>query len=254
MFRLTSLFDLTGKTALVTGGNSGIGLAMARALGLAGAHLVIVARREDALREAAEGLQAEGIAAEIIAADLASPEAGTTLAAACERLGRTIDILVNVAGLNLRQPFMQVSAEAFDLHMAVHLRAPFLLTQAFAPGMAQRGYGRIVNIASLQSYRAFPDCAPYGADAGHRRGMVAPWRHLQRDRAGLLPDAADGARLRRPCTRRQKRGADRHRSQWRTRRSRRRHGLPGLARLGLCHRPDAGRRWRLHRQMRRVAA
>ncbi len=166
MFRLTSLFDLTGKTALVTGGNSGIGLAMARALGLAGAHLVIVARREEALREAAEGLRAEGIAADIIAADLASPEAGATLAAACERLGRTIDILVNVAGLNLRQPFMQVSAEGFDLHMAVHLRAPFLLTQAFAPGMAQRGYGRIVNIASLQSYRAFPDCAPYGAAKG----------------------------------------------------------------------------------------
>ena len=137
MFRLTSLFDLTGKTALVTGGNSGIGLAMARALGLAGAHLVIVARREEALREAAEGLRADGIAADIIAADLASPEAGATLAAACERLGRTIDILVNVAGLNLRQPFMQVSAEAFDLHMAVHLRAPFLLTQAFAPGKAR---------------------------------------------------------------------------------------------------------------------
>jgi ABC-type branched-subunit amino acid transport system ATPase component len=136
------------------------------ALGLAGAHLVIVARREEALREAAEGLRAEAIAADIIAADLASPEAGATLAAACERLGRTIDILVNVAGLNLRQPFMQVSAEGFDLHMAVQLRAPFLLTQAFAPGMAQRGYGRIVNIASLQSYRAFPDCAPYGAAKG----------------------------------------------------------------------------------------
>lgn len=166
MFKLTSLFDLTGKTALVTGGNSGIGLAMARALGLAGAGLVIVARREDALREAAEGLKAEGIATDIVAADLASPEAGTTVAAACERLGLSIDILVNVAGLNLRQPFMQVTAEGFDLHMAVHLRAPFLLTQAFAPGMAQRGYGRIVNIASLQSYRAFPDSAPYGAAKG----------------------------------------------------------------------------------------
>ena len=166
MFRLGSLFDLTGRTALVTGGNSGIGLAMARALGLAGAHLVIVARREDALREAAEGLRAEGIGVDTIPADLASPEAGTALAAACAGLGRAVDILVNVAGLNLRQPFMQVTAAAFDLHMAVHLRAPFLLTQAFAPGMAARGYGRILNIASLQSYRAFPDCAPYGAAKG----------------------------------------------------------------------------------------
>jgi len=166
MFRLTSLFDLTGRTALVTGGNSGIGLAMARALGLAGATVVIVARRKEALREAAEGLTAEGIETDIIPADLASPEAGTHLSAACGLLGRSIDILVNVAGLNLRQPFMQVTAEGFDLHMAVHLRAPFLLTQAFAPGMAQRGYGRIVNIASLQSYRAFADCAPYGAAKG----------------------------------------------------------------------------------------
>ncbi len=166
MFRLTSLFDLTGRTALVTGGNSGIGLAMARALGLAGATVVIVARRKEALREAAEGLTAEGIETDIIPADLASPEAGTHLSAACGLLGRSIDILVNVAGLNLRQPFMQVTAEGFDLHMAVHLRAPFLLTQAFAPAMAQRGYGRIVNIASLQSYRAFSDCAPYGAAKG----------------------------------------------------------------------------------------
>lgn len=166
MFRLTQLFDLTGRTALVTGGNSGIGLAMARALGLAGAHLVLVARREQALREAAEGLKAEGISTDIIPADLASAAAGAHLGEACAGLGRSIDILVNVAGLNLRQHFMQVTAEGFDLHMAVHLRAPFLLTQAFAPGMAERGYGRILNIASLQSYRAFPDCAPYGAAKG----------------------------------------------------------------------------------------
>lgn len=166
MFRLTSLFDLTGKTALVTGGNSGIGLAMARALGLAGAYLVIAARREEALCTAAKELRADGIETDIVSADLASPDAGTSMAAACERLGRSVDILVNVAGLNLRQPFMQVTAEGFDLHMAVLLRAPFLLTQAFAPAMARRGYGRIINIASLQSYRAFADCTPYGSAKG----------------------------------------------------------------------------------------
>ena len=166
MFRLAALFDLTGRTALVTGGNSGIGLAMARALGLAGARLVLVARREEELRKAAQGLATEGIAAEIAAADLAAPEAGTALATTCETLGCEVDILVNAAGLNLRQPFGEVTAAAFDLHMAVHLRAPFLLTQAFAPAMARRGHGRIINIASLQSYRAFPDSAPYGAAKG----------------------------------------------------------------------------------------
>lgn len=166
MFRLSALFDLSGRTALVTGGNSGIGLAMARALGLAGARLVLVARREEELRKAAEGLAADGIAAETVPADLAAPDAGATLAAACTSLGQEIDILVNGAGLNLRQPFAEVTAEAFDLHMALHLRAPFLLTQAFASAMARRGHGRIINIASLQSWRAFPDSAPYGAAKG----------------------------------------------------------------------------------------
>jgi gluconate 5-dehydrogenase len=165
-FRLAHLFDLTGRTALVTGGNSGIGLAMARALGQAGARLVLVARRPDQLAEAVTALQEEQIAAIALPADLAGPEIGVSLAARCAAAGESVDILVNAAGINLRQPFHEVSAEAFDLHMAVHLRAPFLLTQALAPGMAERGFGRILNIASLQSYRAFPNSAPYGAAKG----------------------------------------------------------------------------------------
>jgi gluconate 5-dehydrogenase len=80
--------------------------------------------------------------------------------------GRTVDILVNAAGINLRRPFREVTAADFDLHMALHLRAPFLLTQVFAPGMAERRFGRIINVASLQSWRAFSDSAPYGAAKG----------------------------------------------------------------------------------------
>lgn len=167
MFRLGGLFDLTGCTALVTGGNSGIGLAMARALGLAGARLVLVARREAELNVAVGQLMAEGIEAEAIIADLAASDCATKISARLEKRGLEVDILVNAAGINLRQPFEAVSAEAFDLHMHVHLRAPFLLTQALAPKMAARGWGRIINIASLQTWRAFPDCAPYGtAKAG----------------------------------------------------------------------------------------
>ena len=101
-----------------------------------------------------------------IDADLASKEAAEVVTAAANAHGLVIDILVNAAGINLRQPFEDVSADAFDLHMALHLRAPFLLTQAFAPDMAKRGWGRIINIASLQSWRAFPDSAPYGAAKG----------------------------------------------------------------------------------------
>lgn len=165
-FRLARLFDLTGRTALVTGGNSGIGLAMARALGLAGAAIILAARREAELHEAARALADEGISATAIPVDLAAPDCAAKIADGLASPGLRVDILVNAAGVNLRQPFGQVSAQAFDLHMALHLRAPFLLTQALAPAMAERGWGRILNLASLQSYRAFPNSAPYGAGKG----------------------------------------------------------------------------------------
>lgn len=165
-FRLRPLFDLTGRTALVTGGNSGIGLALARALGLAGADLVLTARRRVELDEAARGLRGEGLVCTTLPADLAAPDAAGKIGGALAQGNRRVDILVNAAGMNLRQPFEAVTADAFDLHIALHVRAPFLLTQALAPAMAERGFGRILNIASLQSFRAFPNSAPYGAAKG----------------------------------------------------------------------------------------
>ncbi len=162
MTRLSPLFDLAGRRALVTGGNSGLGLAMARALGLQGAVVHLAARSAERLDAAARVLAEEGIDARPHAADLGDAAA---LAALAEDAG-PIDILVNAAGMNLRQPFGSVTAEAFDLHMAIHLRAPFLLSQALAPGMKARGWGRVINVASLQSVRAFADSAPYGAAKG----------------------------------------------------------------------------------------
>jgi NAD(P)-dependent dehydrogenase (short-subunit alcohol dehydrogenase family) len=138
----------------------------ANALGNAGAALVLVARRAPELDRAAAGLSRDGLSATAIAADLATPEDCTRVAETATTRGLAIDIVVNAAGINLRQPFAEVSAAAFDLHMALHLRAPFLLTQALAPAMAERGWGRIINIASLQSWRAFPNSAPYGAAKG----------------------------------------------------------------------------------------
>ena len=161
--RLDRLFSLEGRTALVTGGSSGIGFAIAEALGLQGAGVVLVARREAELQAAVKKLTTDGVAARAIAADLAT-SAGPDAAVAAA--GVTVDVLVNAAGVNLRQPFLDVSAADFDLHMAVHLRAPFRLTQLLAPAMAGRGWGRIINLASLQSSRAFPDSAPYGAAKG----------------------------------------------------------------------------------------
>lgn len=175
MTGLSSLFDLAGRRALVTGGSSGLGLAMARALGRQGAAIRLVARSRQRLDEAAAGLAAEGIDVSVDPADLEDPAAVSRLA----REAHEIDILVNAAGMNLRQPFMDVTAKSFDRHMAVHLRAPFLLAQALAPGMRDRGWGRIVNVASLQSVRAFADSAPYGAAKGGvvqlTRAMAEAW-------------------------------------------------------------------------------
>lgn len=166
MNRLAPLFDLAGKRALVSGGSSGIGLAMARALGLAGARVLLLARREAELQAAVERLRAEGIETEWLAADLSDSEAALAAGRSAEQRAGGIDILVNAAGVNLRQAFSDVTPAAWQAQIALHLGAPFFLTQALAPGMKARGWGRILNIASLQSTRAFADSAPYGAGKG----------------------------------------------------------------------------------------
>jgi len=185
--KVASLFDFTGRTALVTGGNSGIGLAIARALGLAGANLILAARRGGELTDAVAALSRENIAARSASCDLTMPDAIAALTSDLCREG-AVDILVNAAGVNLRQPFAEVSAANFDLHTSLHLRAPFLLTQGLAPAMAARGWGRILNIASLQSTRAFPDGAPYGAAKG---GIVQLTRAIAEEfsRAGVTCNA-----------------------------------------------------------------
>lgn len=160
------LFDLSGRTALVSGGNSGIGEAMAHALGLAGARVILVARRRDALDAARERCAVAGIDAHTLPHDLADEDAARDCALAAQREFGQIDILVNAAGINLRQPFGEVTPDAWRQQLALHLGAPFFMTQVLAPAMQSRGFGRILNIASLQSYRAFGDSAPYGAAKG----------------------------------------------------------------------------------------
>lgn len=163
---IAKLFDLSGRTALVTGGNSGIGEAMARALGHAGARLVLVARRESELAAATARMRADGLDAQHVACDLTDADAIPRAAARVRSAAGHIDILVNAAGMNLRQPFMAVTAAAFNQHLAIHLGAPFHLTQQFAPAMKAKRWGRIVNLASLQAQRAFADSAPYGTAKG----------------------------------------------------------------------------------------
>jgi gluconate 5-dehydrogenase len=176
-----ALFSLDGRRALVSGGNSGIGQAMAQALGDAGARVLLVARRAAELGAAAGRLQARGVDAQWLAADLADVSAlGSVATEAEQRLGG-IDILVNAAGINLRQPFGEVTPQAWQTQLALHLGAPFFLTQALAPGMAARRWGRILNIASLQSYRAFANSAPYGTAKG---GVVQLTRAIAQEWGG----------------------------------------------------------------------
>jgi len=176
---LCAMFDLRGKRALVTGGNSGIGEAMATALGRAGSRVLLVARRETQLAAAAQRLASYGIDAITLAGDLAATATVGELAKRGETLlGGGIDILVNAAGVNLRQPFTEVTPQAWEMQLALHLGAPFFMTQALAPGMKSRGWGRVLNIASLQSFRAFDHGAPYGAGKG---GIVQLTRAIARE-------------------------------------------------------------------------
>jgi len=163
---LPALFSLQGRRALVTGGSSGIGETMALALGRAGARVLLVARRAAELEAAAARLRADGVDAATLVADLANTEGLAAVATRAEAQLGGVDILVNAAGINLRQPFSEVTPATWQRQLALHLGAPFFLTQALAPGMKARRWGRVLNIASLQSQRAFADSAPYGAGKG----------------------------------------------------------------------------------------
>jgi len=143
-------FDLTGRTALVTGGSKGLGLAMARALARAGAGVVIAARHADELASALgvilEGTNSRGAA---LAADLADRSQVADLAGRAAEAVGPIDILVNNAGINRIAPIEQVTDEDWDQVLAVNLTAPILLSRALAGPMKQRGWGRIIHVSSI---------------------------------------------------------------------------------------------------------
>jgi gluconate 5-dehydrogenase len=147
---IQELFNLKGKTALVTGGSRGLGLQMAHALGEAGARLVLSSRKEEDLAEAATELKAAGIEASYIAADLSKEEQIRQAAdEAIRRLGH-IDILVNNAGAAWGSPAEDHPVEAWDKVMNLNIRGYFILSQHVAKhSMIARRYGRILNVASI---------------------------------------------------------------------------------------------------------
>ncbi|MEU3213189.1 SDR family oxidoreductase [Nocardiopsis alba] len=163
---LAALFSLEGRVAVVTGGSSGIGRAIAESLARAGAGVVLVARGEAGLVAAVEEMTAEGLRAAWVSADLGERDGARAAAErAVEAFGEP-DILVNSAGINLRPPMGELDEDVWDATMSVNLEAPYLLGRRFGPGMAERGFGRIVHVSSQQAHRAFVNSGAYGVSKG----------------------------------------------------------------------------------------
>ncbi len=148
---LKTLFDLTGRTALVTGGSRGLGLTMAEALGEFGARVIVTARKQGELDQAVAHLQALGIDASAIAADVGNPDAAAQIVEQVKTDGGRIDILVNNAGTSWGSKTEEMPLDGWNKLMAVNLTGPFLMAQAAAREfMIPAGWGRIVNIASVE--------------------------------------------------------------------------------------------------------
>jgi NAD(P)-dependent dehydrogenase (short-subunit alcohol dehydrogenase family) len=187
---LTDLFGLDGRAALVTGGSSGIGREIAGALARAGAQVILVARNGSALAEAANEINATWYAADLGDRDALDRMAGSV---------PTPDILVNAAAVNIRPPLPDLTRDEWDRTIAVNLTAPYLLGQRFGPRMAERGWGRIVNLVSQQAIRAYGNSGGYGAAkaglAGLTRSQAEAW-----SRSGVCVNAIAPGIVRTPMT------------------------------------------------------
>jgi 2-dehydro-3-deoxy-D-gluconate 5-dehydrogenase len=162
----TSPFDLTGKVAIVTGGNGGIGLGMARGLAEAGAAIAVVGRNEAKSNAAVAELRQCGVKVISITADVTDKAAVTDMVTRASReLGR-IDILVNNAGINIRKPPHALDIEEWDSVIRTNLTSAFLCSQAVYPAMKQAGGGKIINIGSMMSIFGTSFAPAYAASKG----------------------------------------------------------------------------------------
>ena len=181
-----NLFDLTGKVAIVTGGNGGIGLGMAQGLAQAGARIAVVGRNAEKSAVAARQLADEAkVETLVVTADLAQADQVERVAAeVLDRFGR-IDILFNNAGINIRKPPHELSLEDWHTVLDVNLTSAFLLSKAVYPAMKRGGGGKIINIGSMTSIFGSSFAPAYAASKGGivqlTKSMALAWApdHIQ---------------------------------------------------------------------------
>lgn len=167
-----NFFDLTGQVAVVTGASRGLGRYFSRALGRAGARLVITSRKAGDCDSFIKELAGLGVEAKALTLDVRDRDSIAAFAPAAEAAFGKVDILVNNAGCNIRKPAFEVTWEDWNTILETNLRGPFFVAQGIAKGMAQRGYGRIINVGSVTSVFGYRGLAPYGASRGGIRQLT----------------------------------------------------------------------------------
>lgn len=175
-----SLFDLTGRTALITGSTRGIGFALAQGLAEAGAAVILNSRQQDAVTQAVSKLQALGLNARGAVFDVADPAGVDAAFEGFDRDGLAIDILINNAGIQHRQPMLDLSLDDWNRVINTNLTAAFVVGRAAARRMVNRGNGgKIINIGSLTSEAGRATVAPYTVAKGGikmlSKAMAAEW-------------------------------------------------------------------------------
>ena len=191
----TKLFDLSGKVAIVTGGNGGIGLGMARGLADAGAAIAVVGRNEAKSKAAAAELAGRGVKAIAVTADVTNKQAVAAMTEHVAReLGR-IDILVNNAGINIRKPPDALELGEWDSVIATNLTSAFLCSQAVYPAMKAAGGGKIINIGSMMSIFGASFVPAYAASKGgivqFTRSCACAWAADNIQANAILPGWID---------------------------------------------------------------
>jgi NAD(P)-dependent dehydrogenase (short-subunit alcohol dehydrogenase family) len=171
--------DLANKTAVVIGGTSGIGLTLAKGLGEAGANVVPTGRRTELVRAAAEAIQKLGRRSSILTCDVTSRASLQDLHDAVHKEFGQVDILLNCAGITKRQPTLEMSDHDWNNILEINLTGALRASQIFGRSMVARGYGRIINIASLSSLVALYEVAAYSASksalASLTKSLAVEW-------------------------------------------------------------------------------